>query len=252
MNVIDLHDSRYPGYSVIGLLGNTGTFSIYNKETNQLLIQKLPLPAQEVPIYNIEKGADGSIYSSGFVSGQMTVLNPVTNETTVLKNVGQAEGMASLNGKMYFGIYPGAHLFEYDPTRKETLPRELFAVGNGQERPVAMVGVPGVNKLYIGTYPKSGEYGGALVTYDVKSGAKTVRRNLVPNQSIISLANFNGYVYGGTSIFSGKDLAGKRSALFFRMKAGNPNAKIEALPLAIKFPRMIHALAVGNDKRIWA
>ncbi|MDP4164019.1 MAG: hypothetical protein Q8898_13025, partial [Bacillota bacterium] len=70
-------------------------------------------------------------------------------------------------------------------------------------------------------------------------------------QSVISLTYQNGYVYGGTTIFSGKDLEGKATAVLFRIRASQPTGKIEMLPIGIKYPRMIHALAVGPDNRIW-
>ncbi|WP_143118116.1 hypothetical protein, partial [Shouchella clausii] len=54
----------------------------------------------------------------------------------------------------------------------------------------------------MGTHPKNGEIGGALAVYNPASKSKTIRRNIVPEQSIVSLASSGGYIYGGTTIFS--------------------------------------------------
>jgi hypothetical protein len=241
------------GPALVGLLGNTGTFLLYHLNSQTYTIGKLPLPPLYVPIYNIASGLKGTIYSSGFVTGHMSIYDPESGTNTVLRNIGQAEGITALNEKMYLGIYPGATVYEYNPFDGYTTGsvKPLFSIGYGQDRTLAMVGVDKLNKLFIGTHPKNGEVGGALAIYDTKTKKLIVRKNIVPNQSIACLAYSNGYIYGGTSIFSGKNLEGKANAVFFRLKADQPNGKIEILTPPTKKPRLIHALLLGSDQRIW-
>jgi hypothetical protein len=241
------------GPALVGLLGNTGTFLLYHLNSQTYTIDKLPLPPQYVPIYNIASGLKGTIYSSGFVTGHMSIYDPESGTNTVLRNIGQAEGITALNGKMYLGIYPGATVYEYNPFDGYATGsvKPLFTIGYGQDRTLAMVGVNKLNKLFIGTHPKNGEVGGALAIYDTKTKKLVVRKNIVPNQSIACLTYSNGYIYGGTSIFSGKNLEGKANAVFFRLKADQPNGRIEVLTPPTKKPRLIHALLPGPDQRIW-
>jgi outer membrane protein assembly factor BamB len=165
-----------------------------------------------------------------------------------VRNVGQAESMTSLNGKLYLGVYPGAMIYEWDPNMP-TKAVPLFSIGYGQDRPLAMVAVN--NTLFIGSHPKNGEVGGALTVYNVETKEKITRHNLIPEQSITALTYYNGYVYGGTSIFSGENLEGKADAVFFRLSANNPTGSIEIIKLPLTHPRLIHALTTGPDGKVW-
>ncbi|EIJ80386.1 hypothetical protein PB1_08502 [Bacillus methanolicus PB1] len=245
---LDFVKLRDGSYALAGLLGNSGTYLFYNPKSGEKKIDKLPLPPQAVTIYNIESSPNGWIYSSGFVSGQLGIFNPVSRQTMVVKNVGQAESMFSLNGKLYLGAYPGAKIYEWDPN-KRTQAVQLFSIGYGQDRPLAMTAVN--HTLFIGSHPKNGEIGGALTVYNVQTKQKITRRNLIPEQSITALTYNNGYVYGGTSIFSGKNLEGKADAVFFRLSAKKPTGSIEKIKLPLTHPRLIHALTTGPDGRVW-
>jgi WD40 repeat protein len=245
LDFVKLHDGSY---ALVGLLGNSGTYLFYNPKTGEKKIGKLPLPPQTVTIYNIESGPNGWIYSSGFVSGQLGIFNPVPRQTVVVRNVGQAESMTSLNGKLYLGVYPGAMIYEWDPNMP-TKAVPLFSIGYGQDRPLAMVAVN--NTLFIGSHPKNGEVGGALTVYNVETKEKITRHNLIPEQSITALTYYNRYVYGGTSIFSGENLEGKANAVFFRLSANNPTGSIEIIKLPLTHPRLIHALTTGPDGKVW-
>ncbi|EWG09998.1 hypothetical protein [Cytobacillus firmus] len=253
IDLIDLKHKDYPGDTVVGLLGNSGTYLLYNPAKGELQVNKLNLPNQSIPIYNIERGPRGQIISNGFVSGQVSAYNPQTKETKELLKVGQAESMTALNDKLYLGVYPGANLFEYDPSKPvsggKLLP--LFSIGNGQDRIVAMAADETTKSLFMGTHPKNGETGGALAVYNPASKSKTIRRNIVPEQSVVSLASSGGYIYGGTTIFSNGKKESQKTAVFFRLNGKNPNGKIEQIPLPLTKPRMIHSLAAAPDGTIW-
>ncbi|MFO1444371.1 hypothetical protein KDN24_14420 [Bacillus sp. Bva_UNVM-123] len=234
-----------------GLLGNTGTFFTYDVATEDLLVDRFPLPALGVPIYNLGTGPDGNIYISSYVSEKMGVYHPATETFSTVEKVGQVEGFAVANNRFYLGIYPGGIVSEMNFSYKSPYVQELFKIGNGQDRPVAMTGVKGTNQLFIGTHPKNGEIGGSLTIYDTAKKTHSVRRNIVKDQSIISLTTHQGYVYGGTSIFSGKNIEGKQNAVFFRIKGTAPNGKIEILPLGVSKPRMIHALTADDKGKVY-
>lgn len=230
-----------------GLLGNTGTFFTYDVASEELVVDRFALPAAGVPIYNLAAGPDGTIYTSSYVSEKMGIYYPQTKTFSSISRVGQVESFATVNGRLFLGIYPAGIISEL---KASSSPSELFTIGNGQNRPVAMTGAKGTNYLFIGTHPKNGEIGGSLTIYDTIARKHSVRRNIVKDQSVISLTASQSYVYGGTSIFSGKNLEGKQNAVLFSMKSNSPTGKIEILPLGIKNPRMIHAL-VADAKKIY-
>ncbi|MEH7522569.1 WD40 repeat domain-containing protein [Bacillus sp. JJ1503] len=233
-----------------GLLGNTGTFFTYDLGKEELVVDRFPLPALGVPIYNLAAGPDGNIYISSYVSEKMGVYQPGADSFSTIQKVGQVEGFAAVNGRFYMGVYPGGNINELMMSGTPKV-QPLKTIGNGQDRPVTMTSAPGTSYLYIGTHPRNGEAGGSLTIYDTGKNSLSVRRNIVKDQSIISLTAHQGYVYGGTSIFSGKDLEGKQNAVFFRLKSKSPGGKIEILPLGIKKPRMIHALTADDKGRVY-
>lgn len=81
--------------------------------------------------------------------------------------------------------------------------------------------------LFMGTHPKNGEIGGVLVFYNPATKNKLIRRNIVPEQSVVSLASSGGYTYGGTTIFSNGKNESRKTAVFFRLRSNSPNGKIE-------------------------
>jgi hypothetical protein len=74
-------------------------------------------------------------------------------------------------------------------------------LGHHQDRPVAMT-EDAEGNVYLGSVPDPGLLGGALAVL-TPSGHLTVYRNLVPDQSVVSLAYADGLVVGATSISGG-------------------------------------------------
>jgi hypothetical protein len=117
----------------------------------------------------------------------------------------QTDKMGAYNGKMYFGVYPGGNLYEYDPNvawSMDTNPRLLLSTStNGQDRPKALTF--GGGKVFMGTTAKTGAMDGALSVYDLATGASSVHVGIVNDQSVIALAYYGGKVYGGTTVRGG-------------------------------------------------
>ena len=124
----------------------------------------------------------GKVFVNAYLNGSTSVYDPATGKSTVTTRQGQVEDWAWDNtGKLYVGIYPYGRLSLWDPNApaSPTNPKELFSLvdSHHQNRPVSVV--PAGNRVYVGTTPAYGEYGGALTVYDVPTGAFTVYRNLV-------------------------------------------------------------------------
>ncbi|MFY4774777.1 Ig-like domain-containing protein [Metabacillus sp. RGM 3146] len=205
----DLQESPFGEKTLVGYSGNyEGRFFKYNLNTGALKNTFIPLPPQSTTIYNIGSGPDGKIYSSGFIGGDLGIYSPMTGKTEQQTGLGQVEGLTSIGSKMFFGVYPMARIFEYDtakPWNKKTNLKELFNLHgeNEQNRPVAMTSLPERNEIYAGTIPDYGKIGGSLSSYNLDSGQVSIHRNIVENQSIISVAKMNGFIYAGSSIYGG-------------------------------------------------
>lgn len=202
----ELDDPEFPGKTLVGL-NSRGHLTYYNPatgKTNLIHSDAVGIPNE---LRSIETGPNGNIFVGGYLSPQgAAVYNPDTNEITDLPGMSQVEGMTAHEGKMYFGKYPAATMFEYDPNQPweyGTNPRELFSLQeeHEQDRPFAMISA-GEN-LAIGTVPISGRLGGALTLYDSETEEYEVFRNIVEDQSVSSLAYKDDLIYGGTRIWGG-------------------------------------------------
>ncbi|GIP39411.1 hypothetical protein J31TS4_26910 [Paenibacillus sp. J31TS4] len=249
---VDLQRPDWPGLSLVGLAGNSGWAFYYNLETGKTETAELPLPPQFVELFNIGKGSDGRMLSSGFISGGgMGIYSPTRDETLLYPSLGQIEAYATLNGISYMGGYPGASLFRFDPAKPwnrtdPSLPQNPLRVkqlGYEQERPIAMVGVEELNKLYIGSYPIAGKVGGALSIYDPETDTLEVKRHLVPNHSVNTMLYRDGKLYLGTGAMDG----GAGRLAVYDIASGE--IEFETVPVAGK--KGLAAFLWGPDGNLW-
>jgi len=249
---VQLDQSKYPGWTLVGLAGNSGRAFYYNLETGLIETPELPFPPQFVELFNIGKSTDGQILSSGFISGGgMGIYSPTRNETKHYPQIGQVEGFGSLNGKMYFGVYPRATIFEYDPAKpwnrtdpsEPNNPLRIDQLGSDQDRPLAMLGVEEENLLYIGSYPIAGKTGGALTIFNPVTRKFDVKRDIIAGHSINSLLYKNGKLFMGTGAMTG----GEGKIAIYDTVTGR--VELEQVPVPGK--KTVTSLLWGPDGNIW-
>lgn len=213
----------------------------------------LPFPPQAIDLSNLTPGPDGRVYSNLFINGNFAVFDPATEAVTTLGRLGQADGFGWHDGLLYAGVYPYGGVLAYDPSRPYVLgtnPRELFRLqtSHGQNRPVAIVGAEGT--LYVGSTPDYGQWGGALTAYDLTTGDYTVRRNIVPDQAVVSLAVLGDTLWGGTSIAGGGGTTPKATeAKLFAVDLATGEKRAEYTP--VPGADSIDSLVRGPDGRLW-
>ncbi|RJS85665.1 hypothetical protein CW702_00830 [Candidatus Bathyarchaeota archaeon] len=167
-------------------------------------------------VYVVGLGPEGKIYGSSALPLRLFVFDPVSRELKNLGNPtsvnGEIYSLLGFKGKLYVCAYPGGWLSVYDPnkpfnygTTKDSNPKGIGYLGEGHLRPRAMVLGPD-DKIYIGSLPPYGEYGGAMAIFDPEK-EKVIGnyRNIVLNQGISALAYEpeSGLIFGGSSIFGG-------------------------------------------------
>ncbi|NUT33120.1 MAG: PQQ-like beta-propeller repeat protein [Hamadaea sp.] len=150
---------------------------------------------------SLAAGPDGRIYAGGYFQGGLAVYDPATTGWTEHVFHHQIEGMAAHNGKMYFGVYPNAQLWEYDPAQPfgDANPKYLFDLKSyGQERPWTVVSAGPY--LAIGTSPKNSQSQGGVTLYDPATGSRrTWTTGLVAGSNQISALTYrDGVLYGGS------------------------------------------------------
>jgi hypothetical protein len=183
----------------------------------------------------------------------MASFDPATGTVTTLGRLGQADGFGWHDGLLYAGVYPYGGVWVYDPSQPYSLgtnPRELFRLqaDHGQNRPVAITATP--TTLYVGSTPDYGQWGGALTAYDFAAGSYTVRRDIVADQAVVSLAVVGDTVWGGSSIAGGGGTTPKATeAKLFSVDLATGEKTAEYAP--IDDAAAIDSLIEGPDGQLW-
>ncbi|MFI5490073.1 hypothetical protein [Micromonospora echinaurantiaca] len=237
-------------YAVIGNYG--GQALRYDPATGASERYRLPFPPQALDINNITAGPDGRIWTNLYINGNLAVLDPATGTATNVGRLGQADGFGWHGGLMYQGVYPYGGVLVYDPAqpyRLGTNPRELFRLQpDGQNRPIAFASAG--SRIYVGSTPDYGLWGGALTVYDTATGARTTHRNIVADQGVISLAVVGDRLWAGTTIGGGGGTvprATEAKVFTADLVTGEKTAEYTPVPGA----DAITSLVAGPDGMIW-
>ncbi|MEU4604407.1 hypothetical protein AB0F43_15605 [Kribbella sp. NPDC023972] len=238
-----------------GLAGNYsgGTFR-YDPQAKTLAQWSSPFKYVPVALmHTIADPATGKVFVNAFLNGSTSIYDPATGKSTVTTRQGQVEGWAWDNtGKLYVGVYPYGRLSLWDPNApaSPTNPKELFSLvdSHHQNRPVSVV--PAGKSVYVGTTPAYGEYGGALTVYDVPTGAFTVYRNLVPDQTISSLLPVGAGLWAGSSIEGGQGTEPVATEAHL-VKVDPSNGAVLADVVPVPGAASINELIVGPDGNLW-
>lgn len=241
------------GGRLYATIGNyAGQAFWYDPATGASAQYRLPFPLQALDINNISAGPDGRIYTNLYINGNLAVLHPATGVPVNLGRLGQADGFGWLGGRMYQGVYPYGGVLEYDPAKPYvvgTNPRELFRLQpDGQNRPLAFAAAG--SKIYVGSTPDYGLWGGALTVYDTATGTRTTHRDIVADQGVVSVAVIGDRLWAGTTIGGGGGTVPKaREAKLFTADLGTGAKLAEFTP--VPGADAITSVVAGPDGNIW-
>ena len=197
--------SGVAGRSGYSLVATTIDAKVYVNGPGQSAPTILTLPARGAPstINRLGLTADGKVLSGGFnLPTGVGVHDPSSHAQSLLTGP-QIEGFGRFDSSTVLGGYTGnssasAPIYLYSGSGE---PQLKVYLNNSQERPVALVQVG--RRIAIGSVPIKNTLGGALSLWDPATNALTVKRGLIPNHSIISLAARGNLVIGGSSNVGG-------------------------------------------------
>lgn len=202
---LPLHLTAFPGRSfVTGFY--RGTLLAYNPATGNTLQLQGDVAGNPLELSAVGTGPDGQVYVGAYLSPPgMARVDVDTGKAELLPGISQVQGIGSSGTLLFLGVYPNANVLAYDtsgPWDPPNNPRPQIPLGEAQDRPVAFAGLSG-GVAAVGSVPVSGQLGGALSFFDASTGSVTVHRNVVPDQSLVTLVARDGLLYGGTSISGG-------------------------------------------------
>lgn len=249
---IDMADPAFPGLS-LSMTYYNGRVYVYNLQTKKSkYISEAGLQGAPTPLQSLGSDSSGTIYAGGFLTPPgIASFDPGTGTFTLLTGGGQVEGFGRFDDALVYGRYPGASLYYYDPAMPWSMganPAAPAVIGDEQDRPQALVQVG--DRVAVGSVPISGRLGGALSLWDPATGSLDVTRNVVENQSIVSLAERDGLLVGGTSVNGGYgiDAVATQAELFvFDPVGGERLSSIVPVPGA----HSINGLEFDENGTLW-
>lgn len=267
MTFVQLSDPEFPGSTLVGIM--EGRLFKYNPSTGKSSNVFLPIEGEPSGLHIAAKANDGVIHTSAFVVGGNAMYDPITGErkeyskTTVGKEQtvpgNQTDRIYSYKDKIYYVAYTGMRVYEYDQSLpwnrqdpNKPNPKFLFTASDVgmQDRGLAGTMIQDGGKLVIGTVPKYGYLGGALVIYDLEKQDREVYWNVVPNQSVTAVTYKDGLIYAGSNIWGGLGINPTESeAKLFIWDVEKKEKVFETVPVPGR--RGITELIVGPDGMIW-
>lgn len=252
VETIDLGLPEFPGTSVIGMRTD-GTFWRFNPATGHGDIVANEVSGAPVTVHSLGTGPDGKVYVGAYLSAG--VMARVTRGGTIEQLVGpsQADTILAHQGRIVIGTYPDAVVYAGDARNWNwgTNPSELFSLPRTapyhQDRPVTLVSAG--RRFAVGTVPNYGELGGALTLSDL-DGNIEFHRNVVPDQSVVSLAYVSGLIIGGTSIHGGLSTSPTQTeAQVFVWDVASGRKLWSGIPVA--GAEVVNHLTVTPDGTVW-
>jgi hypothetical protein len=196
---------------MVDLEGHEGMMILRDPKSQRETSLKIGYEGEPQEIFRIGFGPDGALYGSSILPAHLVHVD-LANHT--VENVGTLGGgelysLLAHGGCMAMGAYAGlSPLMSYDPA-KPFQPSDLgnpsfadFAGSDGHWRPQAMIEGPG-GMVYVAGTAGYGQLEGPLVVWDGASARADAYGNLVHNQSVTSLAVWNGHIVGGTTTQGG-------------------------------------------------
>jgi outer membrane protein assembly factor BamB len=191
-----------------------GTYFVIDLVSDEIVVERpSKFEGAGMDIHTLGRGPAGTVAGGTYINQGFFLYDPASDSLytpgPAVSFGGQIDNVVTHDGLLYLAHYTSARLTVYDPrlhwnpgSSPDANPRLVATVGHDQDRfPTAVVGTD--DRIYLGTIPKYGKLGGALVVYDPATSQTAVHRNVVENQSVHALTEAGAFIYGSTSVLGG-------------------------------------------------
>ncbi|HEX4813420.1 MAG TPA: hypothetical protein VFV66_11780 [Nonomuraea sp.] len=187
------------GDEIVGVSGGGAVWFVDRATGDTTVVEptEVGMPTAPEPVQSV-----ALLGKNAFVGGNfgLKVHDVVTGEGPKVHMGGEAKRAVGVDDKLYLAAYPGAFVDVYTPRTGELT--RLAAIGGNQDRPRAMVKLPGRDLLAIGTRAEYGHTGGSLALFDLRSHKIERYDTVVPDQSIGAIAANDRIAYLGSEIYA--------------------------------------------------
>lgn len=200
-----LSDGRTFSFSTEGFL------KLHTPNSGETTSLHIGYNGEPLQIFRITSGSDGVLYGSAVLPAYLVRVDISAHTVNNIGLIGGGEVYSLLehHGRIALAGYSSLSvLMSYDPTQpfhpgKNGNPSYTEFEGADEGwRPQAMIEGPR-GLLYIGGTAGYGKLEGPIVVWDGKSSQAGAYGNLIHNQSLISLATWQGQIVGGTTTEGG-------------------------------------------------
>lgn len=251
---IDLADPAAPGLSLAFTYWNNGRIYARNIAAGTGYYHEPELMGSGAQLVAIGSGPDGNIYCGAYLSPPgMGRWDPDAGAFELLAGTSQVEGFGTFNGDLVFGRYPQGRLYRYDldqPWSMGTNPGPTVDLEEyEQNRPQCFVQLDDT-RVAVTTVPITGRHGGSVTLWTPGTNDVEVFRNVVQNQTPVSLVLHDGLLYGGTSINGGYGIDPVTpEAKLFAWDPDTHQVVFETVP--VPGAPTVAGLVVDEDGHIW-
>ncbi len=188
-----------------------GMMMVLDPKTHHETKLKIAYQGENLQLFRIGFGPDNVLYGSSILPIHFVRVDLASRRIENIGHLGEGEVYSFLAHRklLLMGAYAGlAPLMSYDPAEKVGPAKDGnptlvdFAGSDGHWRPQAMI-EGGDGLVYVGGTAGYGQLEGPLVAWDAPTGSVHAYGDLVHNQSVVSLALWNGNIVGGTTIEGG-------------------------------------------------
>ncbi|MFZ0688862.1 MAG: Ig-like domain-containing protein [Acidobacteriaceae bacterium] len=214
-------------------------------QSGSAIVLRLAYSGESSTLFRIGLGPDGLVYGSATMPSDLVQIDPVTGIQRYIGTLGPGEAysMMSYSSQLLLGTYSDdpSTLALYDPGQPfSTSPGSSNPTfipipdNNDSWRPFAMAAASD-GTVYVGVEAGYGYPTGPLLIWNPASGS-TTQFNVIPNQSVVSLAISDDLLVGGTSTQTGLGInpVGDSAELFVwnrtSNQAGDPIAPVQNAP----------------------
>jgi streptogramin lyase len=216
-------------------------------------------PGNELPLFRVGFAPDGALYASAVLPIHLVRLDEKAHSFVEVADLGGGEVYSFLahGDNLLMAAYSAyAPLMKFNPARPVAsggpAPNPVlvnYPESDSAWRPMALINGPG-GKVYAGAIAGYGKLGGPLTVWDPATDRVAQHLNVIPGQSVQTLAAWKNLIFGGTTIGGGGGShPTEKEARLFLWDPATRKVLYETAP--VPAAKGLNDLVIGSDGMLY-